>query len=154
MAVVIVISRKCRYALRAIFELAWRGSDGGLVKVQDIAAAQAIPVRFLEVILAELKHGGFVRSKRGNEGGYVLAQPPQAITVGEVISFLQDGRESAEEAEQGGQGGRELVGNYAFSRMWKRISHEIASIYNGVTFADLVEHELRGQRTYVPNYAI
>lgn len=151
MAVVIGISRKCRYALRAIFELAWRGSDGGPVKVQDIAAAQAIPVRFLEVILAELKHGGFVRSKRGNEGGYVLAQPPQAITVGEVISFLQDGREGAEETEQGG---RELVGDYAFSRMWKRISHEIASIYNGVTFADLVEHELRGQRTYVPNYAI
>ena len=87
MAVNVQLSRKCMYALQAMFELAFRKAKGP-VKVQDIASAQAIPQRFLEVILAELKHGSFVESKRGNAGGYFLARPAEQISVGEVIGFL------------------------------------------------------------------
>ena len=67
------ISKKCQYALKAIFELSLRNSDRPL-KAKDIARSQGISTRFIEVILNDLKHGGFVESHRGNEGGYVLAR--------------------------------------------------------------------------------
>ena len=67
------ISKRCRYGLRAIFELALRGTSEP-VKIQDIASAQGIPQRFLEIILSELKQGGFVESRRGSNGAYMLAR--------------------------------------------------------------------------------
>ena len=65
-----LVSQKSQYALRAIFELAKEYGKGP--KIAHIAEAQAIPVRFLEVILVHLKRGGFVDSQRGKEGGYFL----------------------------------------------------------------------------------
>ena len=144
------ITKKCRYALRAIFELALRDTRDP-VKIQDIALSQAIPPRFLEVILAELKHGGFVESRRGNDGGYMLARPAYDLTVGEVISFLQG---NARDTEGNVWHGVDLMGNYVFSKMWEEVSDAIANIYNSTTFADLVEQELAKRKTYVPNYAI
>ena len=62
------VSQKCQYALRAVFELAKQYGKGP-TKILHIAELQAIPVRFLEVILVQLKRGGFVDSQRGKEGG-------------------------------------------------------------------------------------
>jgi Rrf2 family protein len=144
------ITRKCRYALRAIFELALRDTTDP-VKIQDIALSQAIPPRFLEVILAELKHGGFVESRRGNEGGYMLARPPCDLTVGEVISFLQG---NAHDRDRTGLDGPDLMGDYVFSKMWEKVTGAIADIYSNTNFADLVEQELAKRKIYVPDYAI
>lgn len=60
-----LVSKKCEYALRAVFELA-RHAEAGPMKIQDVASTQGIPSRFLEIILVELKNGGFVLSKKGN----------------------------------------------------------------------------------------
>ncbi len=144
------VSKKCRYALRAIFELALRDTTEP-VKIQDIASAQGIPPRFLEVILAELKHGGFVESRRGNDGGYLLVRPACDLTVGEVISFLQG---NVYDRDRTALHGLDLMGDYVFSKMWKKASDAISDIYNSSNFADLVEQELAKRKTYVPNYAI
>ena len=69
-------------------ELAKRVGTGP-VKVSEIAEAQAIPRRFLEVILGQLKGSGLVTAKRGYHGGYVLLREPNQISVGTVIRFLQ-----------------------------------------------------------------
>lgn len=146
----LIVSQKCRYALRAIFELALRDSDQP-VKIQEISASQGIPQRFLEVILSELKHGNFVVSKRGNDGGYNLARPASTIKVGEVIHFLQGRpRRSVPMTRQS----YSKIGDYVFSDFWKKVSYEISNIYNNTTFADLVEQELAYRNKYVPNYAI
>lgn len=144
------LSKKCKYALRAIFELALRGTTVP-VKIRSIASAQAIPPRFLEVILAELKHGGFVESRRGNDGGYMLVRPANDLTVGDVIGFLQG---SARCNARTDRQKLSLMGDYVFSRMWENVSNAIADIYNSTTFADLVEQELAKRKKYVPNYAI
>ena len=68
------ISVKSEYALLAILDLAMQ-TPGEPVKIADIARRQKIPQKFLELILASLKHGGFVESRRGAEGGYRLAKP-------------------------------------------------------------------------------
>ena len=75
------VSQKCQYTLRAMFELAKR-RGAGPVTVAEIAQAQAIPPRFLEVILQGLRTAGRVQSQRGTGGGYVLAGPPDTVTVG------------------------------------------------------------------------
>src|SRR5713226_4755474 len=85
------ISVKGEYALLALFDLALQRQDLP-TKIGDIAKRQNIPQKFLELILAGLKQGGFVESRRGAEGGYLLARSPDAITVGEVLRFVETGK--------------------------------------------------------------
>jgi Rrf2 family protein len=146
----IKVPKKCKYALRAVFELALR-EGAGPVKIQDIALAQAIPVRFLEVILAELKHGGFVESKRGSNGGYMLARSSYELTVGQVISFFQG--QSRKSAQTDGFSWK-FRGDYVFSKLWKEVSIAISDIYSTATFGDMVQEELAQSQSYVANYAI
>jgi len=68
------VSQKCQYAIRAIFELAKHYGEGTL-KTADIAKAQAIPARFLEVILSELRQAAFVESRRGKAGKKAISLP-------------------------------------------------------------------------------
>jgi Rrf2 family protein len=77
------ISAKADYALRALLELAAHEPD--LVKVDAIVAAQAMPRKFVEAILGDLRRGGLVRTQRGADGGYGLACPSSQISLGSVI---------------------------------------------------------------------
>ena len=81
------ISARADYALRAAAELAAAG--GGPVKGDALASAQSIPAKFLENILADLRHARLVRSQRGSEGGYWLAQPAEDITLADVIRAVE-----------------------------------------------------------------
>jgi Rrf2 family protein len=82
------VSAKVDYALRAIVELAATES-GGLVKSERLATAQAIPPKFLESILLELRHAGLIASQRGADGGYKLGRPAAEITVADVIRAVE-----------------------------------------------------------------
>jgi Rrf2 family protein len=82
------ISVKGEYALQALFDLASQ-KPGEPVKIADIARRQKIPQKFLELILASLKQGSFVESRRGAEGGYLLARRPNELTVGEVLRYIE-----------------------------------------------------------------
>src|ERR1044071_2632371 len=93
------ISVKGEYALHAVFDLSTQ-TPGQPVKIADIAKRQKIPQKFLELILASLKQGGFVESRRGAEGGYLLARPADAIKVGQVIRFME-GNRNAKPKENG-----------------------------------------------------
>src|SRR5918993_4426984 len=85
------ISVKGEYALHAVFDLALQ-RPGEPVKIADIARRQEIPQKFLELILAGLKQGGFVESRRGAEGGYLLAKSADSISVGQVLRFMEGTR--------------------------------------------------------------
>ena len=80
------VSAKVDYALRAMLELA---AAGGLVKGEQLSSAQAIPRKFLESILVELRHAELVASQRGVEGGYALARPAGEISVADVIRAVE-----------------------------------------------------------------
>ena len=78
------VSAKADYAIRAAAELA--AADAAVpLKAERIADAQGIPIKFLETILLELKHAGIVRSQRGPDGGYALAQPAGQINLADII---------------------------------------------------------------------
>src|ERR1700724_274461 len=82
------ISVKGEYALQAIFDLCAQ-PPGQPVKIAEIAARQKIPQKFLELILASLKQGGFVESRRGAEGGYLLARAADSLSGGEGGHFIE-----------------------------------------------------------------
>lgn len=87
------ITAKVDYAVRAVAELAARQAAApdarAAMKGDGIAAAQEIPVRFLEGILAELRRSGIVASQRGAEGGYWLARPATEVSIADVIRAVE-----------------------------------------------------------------
>jgi len=143
------VSQKCQYALRALFELAKRDTVKPTAMSQ-VAEAQAIPPKFLELILSELRQGGFVESRRGRAGGYVLRGRPEEMTVGMIIRFV-DGPVAPVKCIAGNAPSDTtcaLYANCAFVDMWSRARDAVASVYDNTTFQDLIERErLRGETT-------
>jgi Rrf2 family protein len=135
------ISVKSEYALLAILDLAMQ-PPGEPVKIADIARRQQIPQKFLELILASLKHGGFVESRRGAEGGYRLAKPAEQITVGDALRYVEEGKTSRR------------AGPDVFADLWKRVDAAVAGILDQTTFAELVRRWKESQTRYVPNWDI
>jgi Rrf2 family protein len=83
-----VLSKKSKYGLKALLVLSQEAGRGPVL-ISEIAAREAIPKKFLEAILLELKRHGFVESKKGQGGGYYLRRPPAEITFGAVIRVLE-----------------------------------------------------------------
>ncbi len=78
------VSTKGRYALRIMVDLA-QHNDGSLIRLKDISERQAVTLKYMEQIMPLLTKSGYVRSYRGNNGGYQLAKDPSEYTVGEIL---------------------------------------------------------------------
>jgi Rrf2 family transcriptional regulator, cysteine metabolism repressor len=139
------ISVKGEYALHALFDLASQ-KPGEPVKIAHIARRQKIPQKFLELILAGLKQGGFVESRRGAEGGYLLARPPESVTLGEVIRFVEgsghDKSRSRRKVET------------PFTSVWQQVDQAVAEIIDQTTFADLIRNWADRQNKFIHNWEI
>ena len=139
------VSVKGEYALQAIFDLASHAGQEP-VKIAEIAKRQQIPQKFLELILASLKQGGFVESRRGAEGGYLIARRPESIPVGEVLRFVEGRKE--ERSRQRRQAETPL------SDLWERVDKSIDSVLDNATFAQLVREWTEKHSRFVPNWEI
>ena len=146
------ITQKSKYALRATLELAMRFGHGP-VSIGEIAKAQAIPARFLEAILAQLKRASLVESRRGNEGGYVLARTPARISVGDVLRVVQ-GTLSELDAVGRGQGGGPHASQVVFSPIWEAAVQSASSIYDAASFQVLVDRYRTALGNNAPDYTI
>jgi len=138
------ISVKGEYALRAIFDLTLQ-RPGEPIKIAGIAKRQKIPQKFLELILSGLKQGGFVESRRGAEGGYLLARPAEQITVGEVFRYVEGVKEKRSTGKQTSD---------PFHETWTRVEDAISAVIDRTTFADLAREWRERQNKYVPNWEI
>ena len=139
------ISVKGEYALQAIFDLASQPS-GEPVRIADIARRQHIPQKFLELILASLKQGGFVESRRGAEGGYLLARPPESITVGELLRFVEGPMQN--------RGHHRRKAETPFTAMWADVDLAVSAIVDTTTFAALAARWAEKQNRFVLNWEI
>jgi len=135
-----MISQKCQYAIRALFELARRNGDGP-IKIGEIAQIQSIPVRFLEVILNQLRQAGFVQSRRGAEGGYFLARQPDKIMIGEIIQFMEGPLTPVACMADKDAAGCPLHENCAFIGLWKRAEKAASDVYYQTSLQDLVNEQ-------------
>jgi Rrf2 family protein len=138
------ISQKCYYAIRAVFELA-QAPAGTAVKIGEIAERQSIPAKFLEAILNQMKGGGFVESRRGAEGGYLLSRSPRSLPLGEIIRFVEGPLHPVKGSS------RETELDRVFSAVFAAAEQALAEVYDGVTFQDLVD---RSRQKPAPDFAI
>ena len=133
------VSAKADYALRAAIELAAHDSERPL-KGDRIAQAQEIPLKFLESILVELRNAGIVMSKRGAEGGYLLARPADDITVADVVRAVEGPIANV-------RGLRPEQVSYTGSaeplrEVWIAVRANLRSVLEEVTLADIARGKL------------
>ena len=149
-----LVTQKCHYALRALLELA-KLEGRGPIKIVDIATRQAIPPRFLENIMNQLKQGGFVESRRGKEGGFALARPAKQLGVGEIIRFLQGPiTPVGEEAVAKKRRPNSSPSDDVFMPMWEKANHALSEVYDNTTFGQLLEEAQRREQQNVPMFVI
>src|SRR5215207_4275061 len=127
------ISARADYAVRAAVELAAAGE--GPTKGEMIAQAQAIPLKFLENILADLRHAGIVRSQRGAEGGYWLARPAADVTlaVDGPLASVRGGR--PEDVAYVGAA-------VPLAQVWIAVRASLRNVVERVTLADIAAGRL------------
>ncbi len=140
------ITYKGDYALKAMLELALNYENGSILTIHELARRLDIPFKFLEQVLLDLKRGGFVESRRGKIGGYLLARPPVRIKLGEVVRFIDGPLEPIACVEKNYHGCKDIY-NCIFRRVWEDVAKATTKIIDGVTFEDLVlELKLKEQR--------
>lgn len=147
------ISSKCYYGLRALFDLAVNFGRP-TVKIAEIASRQRIPPRFLEMILAQLKQGGFVESRRGADGGYRLAKPAADITVGDIVRFIDGPLAPVDCVSQSRPKPCTFDGECNFFGLWKRAREALSSVLDGTTLANLVEQNRERDSRTAANWSI
>jgi Rrf2 family protein len=82
------ISKKTKYGLQSLIALARKYGEGPVL-IATLAKEEDIPNKFLELILLDLKNHGVLESKKGPGGGYLLSRPPDRITIGSIIRFME-----------------------------------------------------------------
>jgi Rrf2 family protein len=133
------ISAKVDYAVRAAIELAAAGEDDP-VKGEVIAAAQDIPLNFLENILGELKHTRIVASRRGAQGGYWLAKPASEVSLGDIVRAVEG--PLATVRGEGPEGLRYKGTAEPLQNVWIAVRANLRTIMDETTLADLVASDL------------
>ena len=143
------ISTKGRYGLRLMVDLAVHDGQG-LIPLKEIAVRQEISEKYLEQIMIHLNRSGLVRSVRGAQGGYTLAQPPAAITVGDVLRAME-GSLAPVECVAGDGPGCERSERCVTLEVWQKLKEAIDNVVDNITLADLSEAYFRKNP---PDYCI
>jgi Rrf2 family protein len=143
------VSKRGEYALRALIDFGLAEAFGRpLLQMSEIASKEDLPVKFLEQILMRLKAAGYLESRRGKHGGYLLARPPENICIGQDIRLIDGplapiscvsqtayGRCSCPDEEHCG-----------LRMLMLDVRNAIANILDRYTLADVVEVTLRKLR--------
>lgn len=131
------ISTKGRYGLRSMLDLAVH-STGDQVALNAIAERQSISPNYLEQVFSLLRKAGLVKSVKGAQGGYVLADHPSKISVGSILRALEGEltitADSSEELDHSSS-----IEYCLRTRVWDEINTAINSVVDGITLEDLVQ---------------
>lgn len=131
------ISTKGRYALRLMLDLAMHNT-GEAVSIKDIAKRQEISDKYLEQIISILNKGGFVKSIRGAQGGYMLKKAPQEYTVGMILRLIEGSLAPVSCVEEDGDICKRQE-NCATYVVWKKINDAVNDVIDHITLADLMD---------------
>jgi Rrf2 family cysteine metabolism transcriptional repressor len=138
-----MFSTKAEYGVRVMVELA-RHAGGEPVPLAEIAAHDGLPLAYLEHLVARLRKAELVDSRRGSRGGYMLARPPQQITMAEVVAALEGSIAPIECISEAADGSivcsRESSADHVCPTklLWTRVRMSIVSTLRETTLADLM----------------
>jgi Rrf2 family protein len=143
------ISAKGEYAIKAMVDLALHDGQE-LQPIQDVAARQGIPQRYLEQVLLQLKRSGFLYARRGSAGGYRLSRPADQVTVGALLRAVEGPSSAPDSLRRGGRG-EDAAG---LRELWQEIEDAVASVVDRTTLDDLRRRALDRRRSTRPMYHI
>jgi Rrf2 family cysteine metabolism transcriptional repressor len=127
------------YGMRAVLDLAVHANTGP-VQTREIAARQRIPEQFLEQLLAALRRAEVVRSTRGAGGGYMLASPPDQISIGQVLRALSGPLVPTELITgQGDPQTSEIPEAVVVRGVWDSLRAALRSVADGTSLQDLLD---------------
>jgi len=135
------ISSKGEYGIRAMIELALRYGQG-YVQSAEIAEVRAIPENYLYQLLITLRKAGLIRSRRGPQGGHMLARDPERISLAVVVIALEGPLEPVGCTQQDMVVDCPFIDRCAVMDVWREITDATRSILERTSFATLVEREL------------
>jgi Rrf2 family protein len=138
------VTYKGDYALKAILDLSLH-YDKELVTSHGIAQRIDAPLKFLEQVLLDLKKGGFVESRRGSIGGYLLAKSPDKITVGQVLRVIEGPIEPIACVEKGYSNCTDIT-RCVFRSIWHKVAQATSDIVDNISFEELVSQVNAGQQ--------
>ncbi len=130
------LTNKSEYALLALAALA-RNYSKGLLSADDVAKAQGVPKGFLQQILFALKRGGYIRSVKGQEGGYALSRDPGDVTVAEIVRFFEGPLAPTTSVSKNFYEPSPIEREKGLVTLFSRIRNEVASILEATTLADV-----------------
>ena len=135
------LSVKVDYACRVLAQLARQHGEGRLAHIEELAKVEAVPANYLVQILSELRNGGLISSRRGKQGGYVLARAPEKITLYEIVRLIEgDLLELGGAAE--GQSGRRV------QQVWRDVRAALEAKAKGYTL-DMLVAKTPGEMYYI-----
>jgi Rrf2 family protein len=134
------VSTRGDYASRALLSLALHGAEPP-TSVRDIAA---LPQPYLEQILLALKGAGLVRSKRGVGGGYVLARPPEEISLAQIVSAVDGPIAAGDFGEPHENGACDHEGQCVLLAVWADVGETIRTRLQSYSLADMVDRAQGG----------
>jgi Rrf2 family protein len=139
------LSTKGEYASRAMLEIALHHPRQPL-HIREIASAQDIPVRYLEQILLLLKRAGYLRSKKGPNGGYYLAKDPAQISVAEVIRVMDGPLAPIDCVSVTAHEVCPRESSCGLRWLWKEVRDSVAEILEKTTFKDLADKTKKAKK--------
>jgi Rrf2 family protein len=116
--------------------------------IREISKAQDIPERFLEQILLQIKRAGFLRSRKGPNGGYILAKPPEKISVAEVLRVMDGPLAPIDCVSVTAHEVCPRENSCGLRWLWKKTRDAIAEILEGTSFADVAEMTRKAKKEF------
>ena len=144
------ISTKGRYGLRAMLDLALH-SENTHVSLSSIAERQNVSLNYLEQAFSTLKKNGLVKSVKGAQGGYILAEPPEKTTIYRILNVLEGDLSIVDESEMDASS---VLQNCIRKNVWDKIDDQVKEIFGSTTLRDLMDEYKKVMETHEPMYFI
>jgi len=153
-----MISKKTKYALKALYHLAGQ-PDSQPVLIADLARAGNIPKKFLEFILLSLRKGGILQSRIGKGGGYYLGLEPSKVTLGSVVRILEGDLAPVQCLSETNYARCDECNDEAtcgIRLVMMDVNEALAQVLDNLTLADMVSRSAdeRSRRANVVDYSI
>jgi len=131
------LSVKVEYACRVLAQLARVYGQQDLSHIEALARLEKIPANYLAQILAELRNGGLILSRRGKLGGYALARPPEEVTLFDIAKVV-DGELLEMGLQESGESGRAVV------RAWRQVQQVMVEELKTINLQSMISDEESG----------
>jgi Rrf2 family protein len=132
------LSTKSEYACLALIDLS-ENFGSGFIKIEDICQRQSLPRKYTEQILLSLKRRGYLKSRRGADGGYMLAMSPEEISLAEIIRHMDGPLAPVNSVSEYFYENTPLEKNAALIKVFREIRDYTADKMEHTTFAGLID---------------